>query len=125
MKKLSLIFTVVLGLFISSGLKAQTTTDYFPGKWDVIVKGTPNGDSKMTFVIERKDGKLTGTVQDSTGNEMTQITQITEKEKSITAAFTVQGYDITLSLDPVDEDNVKGSLMGMFEAKGVRVKETK
>ena len=79
----------------------------------------------MTFVIERKDGKLTGTVQDSTGNEMTQITQITEKEKSITAAFTVQGYDITLSLDPVDEDNVKGSLMGMFEAKGVRVKETK
>lgn len=125
MKKLSLIFTVVLGLFISSGLKAQTTTDYFPGKWDVIVKGTPNGDSKMTFVIERKDGKLTGTVQDSTGAEMTQITQITEKEKSITAAFTVQSYDITLSLDPVDEDNVKGSLMGMFEAKGVRVKETK
>nr|WP_294874278.1 hypothetical protein [uncultured Pedobacter sp.] len=57
----------------------------------------------MTFVIERKGGKLTGTVQDSTGNEMTQITQITEKEKSITAAFTVQGYDITLSLDPVDE----------------------
>lgn len=125
MKKLSLIFTVVLGLFISSNLKAQTATDYFPGKWDVVVIGTPNGDSKMTFVIERKDGKLTGSVQDSTGVEMTQITQITEKEKSITAAFTVQSYDITLTLDPVDDDHVKGSLLGMFDAKGIRVKETK
>ena len=77
------------------------------------------------LVLERKDGKLTGAVQDSTGKEMTKITQIDEKDKTITAAFTVQSYDVTLTLDPVDDDHVKGSLMGMFDAKGVRVKETK
>ena len=122
MKKLSLIFTMIIGLFLTLNAKAQTS-DYFPGKWNVVVMGTPNGDAKMTFVLERKDGKLTGAVQDSTGKEMTKITQIDEKDKSITAAFTVQSYDVTLTLDPVDDDHVKGSLMGMFDAKGVRVKQ--
>ena len=116
-------FALVMGLFLALNAKAQTTTDYFPGKWNVVVMGTPNGDAKMTFVLERKDGKLTGAVQDSTGKEMTKITQIDEKDKSITAAFTVQSYDVTLTLDPVDDDHVKGSLMGMFDAKGIRVKQ--
>lgn len=125
MKKLSLILTAVAALFLSLNAKAQTTTDYYPGKWNVTVMGTPNGDAKMTFVLERKDGKLTGAVQDTTGKEMTKITQIDEKDKTITAAFTIQSYDVTLTLDPVDDDHVKGSLMGMFDAKGIRVKETK
>lgn len=123
MKKLSVIFTVVAALFITLNTRAQTK-DYYPGKWSILVMGTPNGDSKMTFVLERKDGKLTGAVQDSTGKELTKITSIDEKDKEITAAFTIQSYDVTLTLDPVDDDHVKGSLMGMFEAKGVRVKET-
>jgi hypothetical protein len=124
MKKLSLILTVVVALFLSVKANAQTK-DYFPGKWDVVILGTPNGDAKMTFVLERKDGKLAGAIQDSTGKELTKITQIDEKDKSITAAFTIQSYDVSLTLDPVDDDHVKGSLMGMFDAKGVRVKDSK
>ena len=123
MKKLSLIFTVVIALCMSLTVKAQTK-DYYPGKWNILVMGTPNGDSKLTVVLERKDGKLTGAVQDSTGKEMTKITTIDEKDKTITAAFTIQSYDVTLTLDPIDDDHVKGSMMGMFDAKGVRVKET-
>ena len=122
MKKLSFIFTLVTGLFFGLSATAQTA-DYFPGKWNVIIMGTPNGDAKMTLVLERKDGKLAGVVQDSTGKEMTKITQIDEKDKMITAAFTVQSYDVSLTLEPVDDEHVKGSLMGMFDAKGVRVKE--
>jgi len=125
MKKLSLIFTVVIGLFLSFNVKAQTKPDYYPGKWEILVMGTPNGDSKMTFVLERKDGKLGGIVQDSTGKEMAKIASVEEKEKTITAAFTIQSYDVTLTLDPVDDDHVKGSLMGMFDAKGVRIKDGK
>ena len=123
MKKLNLIFTVVIGLFMSLNVSAQTKPDYYPGKWNVLVIGTPNGDAKMTFILERKDGKLAGAVQDSTGKELTKITSIDEKDKTITAAFTIQQYDVTLTLDPVDDDHVKGSLMGMFDAKGVRVKQ--
>ena len=122
MRKLTFIFTVAIALFFGLNAKAQTN-DYFPGKWNVVVMGTPNGDAKMTFVLERKDGKLSGVVQDTTGKEMTKITQIDEKDKTITAAFTIQSYDVSLTMEPVDDDHVKGSLMGMFEAKGVRVKE--
>jgi hypothetical protein len=125
MKKLNMFFFLVLGLFIALNANAQTKTDFYPGKWNVLVMGTPNGDAKMTFVIERKDGKLGGIIQDTTGKEMTKITSIEEKDKTITAAFTVQDVDITLTLDPIDDDNVKGSMMGMFDVKGVRVKETK
>jgi hypothetical protein len=124
MKKLSLILTVVIGLFMSINVHAQTKPDYYPGKWNILVMGTPNGDSKMTFIIERKDGKLGGAVQDSTGKELTKITSVEEKDKTITAAFTIQSYDVTLTLDPIDDDHVKGSLMGMFDAKGVRVKDS-
>lgn len=122
MRKLIFIFTVAMALFFGLNAKAQTT-DYFPGKWNVVVMGTPNGDAKLTFVLERKDGKLGGVVQDTTGKEMTKITQIDEKDKTITAAFTIQSYDVSLTMEPVDDDHVKGSLMGMFEAKGIRVKE--
>jgi len=125
MKKLSLILTVVIALLLSVTANAQAPADYFPGKWNVVIMGTPNGDAKLTFALERKDGKLVGAVQDSTGKELTKITQIDEKDKSITAAFTIQSYDVNLTLDPVDDDHVKGSLMGMFDAKGVRVKDGK
>jgi len=122
MRKLTFIFTVAIALFLGQNAKAQTA-DYFPGKWNVVIMGTPNGDAKLTFVPDRKDGKLSGVVQDTTGKEMTKITQIDEKDKTMTAAFTIQSYDVSLTLEPVDDDHVKGSLMGMFEAKGIRVKE--
>lgn len=125
MRKLSLIFTVLFALFTSVVVNAQTKQDYYPGKWNVVIAGTPGGDSKMTILLERKDGKLTGVVQDSTGKELTKITTINEKDKTIIAAFTIQSYDVTLTLDPMDDDHVKGNLMGMFDAKGVRVKEGK
>src|ERR1700756_4517094 len=114
MKKLSLIFTLVFALFLGLQSKAQSSADYFAGKWNVVVMGTPNGDAKMTLVLERKDGKLTGVVQDTTGKEMSKISQIDEKDKTITAAFKVQEYDVALTLEPVDDDHVKGNLLGMF-----------
>jgi hypothetical protein len=136
MKKHHLIFTLVLALFVSIHAKAQTTataatttatttTDYFPGKWNVIIMGTPNGDAKLTFALERKDGKLTGAVQDSTGKELSKITQVDEKDKTMTAYFNMMNYDLTLMLEPIDDDHVKGNMLGMFDAKGVRAKENK
>lgn len=124
MKKLSLILTLICGLFVSSAVKGQSTSDYFPGKWTITVVGTPNGDTKVNFIFERKDGKLSGIVQDTTGVQISQVTQIVEQGKTLTAAFSAQGYDVTMTLEPVDADHVKGNVLGMFEAKGFRVKES-
>ena len=131
MKKITLILTLIMGLFLSINVQAQTTTaqvqtttDFYPGKWNVIVYGTPNGDVKLNFILERKDGKIAGAIQDTTGKELSKITQVDEKDKTITAYFNLMNYDLTLTLDPVDDDHVKGNLMGMFDAKGARIKDT-
>ncbi len=124
MKKSSLIVALIMGLFLSPTVKAQSTANYFVGKWLITVIGTPNGDAKMTFIFERKDGKLIGAVRDSTDKEVSKITQIDENNKTINAAFTINSNDVTLSLEPVDDDHIKGSVMGMFDAKGTRIKET-
>ncbi len=124
MKKSSLLLAIIIGLLFSPAVKAQSTADYFIGKWAITVVGTPNGDTKLTFAFERKDGKLIGTVRDSTDKEVSKITEIDEKDKTINAAFTINSNDVALSLEPVDDDHVKGSVMGMFDAKGTRIKET-
>ena len=125
MKKLSFVLTLVLGLCLSFNANSQTNDEYFPGKWKVTIFGTPQGDVTMVFVIEKKDGKFTGVVQDSTGTEISKITNVEEAAKSITVYFSAAGYDLSLPMEPVDADNLKGSIMGMFDAKGIRIKEKK
>ncbi|SFO85728.1 hypothetical protein SAMN05428949_6769 [Chitinophaga sp. YR627] len=121
MKKLKATLVLFISLFAVSGIKAQTK-DFYPGTWDVMIFGTPYGDVKRTFVLERKEGKLGGVIKDSTGAELTKITKVTENGKTAAIDFTSQDYDVTLTIDPVDEDHVKGNLAG-FTTTGVRRKE--
>jgi hypothetical protein len=125
MKKVNVIFTAVLFFFISIGLNAQTKTgaDYFAGKWNVVVMGTPNGDATMIFNLEKKDSTMTGVVVDTTGTEISEISGCDLKDTEITLYFNASGYDVTLTLNKKDEDNVTGSLFGMFVAEGKRIKE--
>lgn len=109
-----------------SGLSQNTTQqDFFAGKWEFTVLGTPNGDAKFSTNLIRKDGKLTGELSDPTNpaKEKIAITKIDETPEKITIYFTTSGYDVNLEMSKVDENNLKGSMMGMFDAKGIRPKE--
>lgn len=126
MKKACLVAAAFLtALLFNFTVSAQSKTDYFPGKWRVIVYGTPSGDAAMFFQLERKAGKLAGVVRDSTDKEMTKITKVEETDSSVNLYFTTQGYDVNVLMQPLPVDSVKGNLMGMFDVKGVRVKEMK
>jgi hypothetical protein len=126
MKKTGLVTMLAVAAFmLSSRAQAQSKTDYFPGRWKVTIYGTPNGDAAMIFQLERKDGKLTGTVRDSTDKEMSKLTKVDETDSSVNMFFTTQGYDVNVFLKPVPADSVKGNLMDMFDAKGIRLKENK
>lgn len=127
MKKVHLIFTGIMFLLLSNSAGAQTRSgaDYFSGKWSILIKGTPSGDAKMIFILEKKETAMTGVVQDTAGVEITKITSIDLSGNQATVYFNTQGYDINLLMEKVDEDHVKGSLMGMFDATGDRVKEIK
>ena len=132
MKQFRLFLTGVLVLLVTSGVHAQAKSDtqsqakpdYFAGKWNVLVKGTPGGDSKMTLTFERQDTALVATLKDSTGNETVKVDKVMENDQSVTIYFTAQGYNVDLVLERKDDDHVTGNLMnGMFEAEGDRIKE--
>jgi len=124
MKKICFIFAGLFFLFLSINTKAQTSgADYFAGKWSILVKGTPGGDAKMLFVLQKKDSTLTGVVQDSTGKEMSKLDKVEVNGNAATVYFNAEGYDVNVVMNKKDEDHVTGSLMGMFDAEGERVKE--
>ncbi|MDN3655466.1 hypothetical protein QWZ08_07510 [Ferruginibacter paludis] len=127
MKKLHSILTTTLLLVLSFCASAQTKTGaaYFEGKWNVLVKSLPQGDTKMFFTLDKKDASLTGAVQDSTGKEIAKLDKVELADTTVTVYFSAQGYDVNLVMNKKDDDHVTGSLMGMFDAEGDRVKVVK
>ncbi|GAB3883264.1 hypothetical protein [Spirosoma agri] len=127
MKKVSLfLFVFILGVCVK-GFSQTTTpsTDFFAGKWEITVVGTPEGDAKFVTELTRKDGKLTGELKDPTGTRpATPITKIEETGDKLTIHFdTSQAGEIPIELSKVDDDHLKGSLMNMFESTALRVKK--
>jgi hypothetical protein len=117
----------LIGLFfllfsaIANG-QGKSGAAYFEGTWSILLKGLPDGDTKMTFVLEKKGDSLAGVVQDSTGKEISKIDKVDLKDTTATVYFTAQGYDVNLVMNKKDDDHVTGNLMGMFEAEGERKK---
>ncbi len=126
MKKVSLFLVVfLLGVCVNGFSQATPPTDFFAGKWEITITGTPDGDAKMVTDLVRKDGKLTGELKDPTGKrtEVTPITKIEEEASKLTIYFdTAQAGVIPIELTKVDDDHLKGSLMNMFESTALRVK---
>lgn len=121
MKKLNSIVTCFVLFFLFLNANAQKAPDFFVGKWDVLVTGTPNGDAKMIFTIERKEGKLEGTVKLGDQAEVTKLFDIVEKETSITFNITASDYVVRFYLEKKDENHVIGNMMDQFETKGERI----
>ncbi|MEO6286514.1 MAG: hypothetical protein ABIN80_26630 [Dyadobacter sp.] len=126
MKRSGIILAILfLGIAFNGFSQTAAPADFFAGKWEIVIFGTPNGDSKMVTELIRKDGKLTGELKDPTGQnpEAFPLTNIVEAGNKVTLYFTAQGTDVNLDLEKVDDDHLKGSIMnGMFDATGVRVK---
>jgi hypothetical protein len=109
-----------LGLFFNN-VRAQSPVDYFTGKWDVLVTGLPDGDSKMIVILERNEGKLVGTIGAVGLEDSIEIDDVEEKETSVKLYFFAGGYDIFLFLEKKDENHLEGTLLDMFIATGDRI----
>jgi hypothetical protein len=127
MKKLHSFFAAIFFLALSIHANSQTGTDsnYFAGKWNVLVKGLPNGDTKMIVNLQKGDTTLSGAIQDSAGGEIAKFSKVELSDTSVTVYFTAQGYDVYLRLDKKGDDHVTGSMIDMFDAEGDRVKDMK
>jgi hypothetical protein len=124
MKKLRSMAIGLFMLFLGLNTIAQTKTgaDYFAGKWNTLITGTPYGDLKRIYVLEKSGTSLTGIVQDSTGKEITKCSKVDVQDKEVTLYYHAMGNDVSITLVRKDDDHVTGSALGAFEAKGERIK---
>jgi hypothetical protein len=129
MKKVTVILAGVFFLLISSGANAQAKAvadslsgeAYFIGKWNILAKSLPQGDTRMVIIIEKKEGKLTGNISDPVGSEgPMEFTSVTINGNVLNAVFTAQGMDIPLDITKKDDKNITGNIMGMFDIEGSR-----
>ncbi len=125
MKKPILIPFLLLLMILSteSFSQSQADIDFFAGKWSVLVKGTPNGDSKMVFMLDKNDATLTGVIQDTTGVEISKMDKVEILPGKMTVYFNAQGFDVDVTLNKKDDDHLTGSLMGMFTTEAERKKK--
>lgn len=122
MKKASIIlFVFFFGIALQGFSQSTAPTDFYAGKWEIAVNGTPRGDIVFKTNLVRKDGKLTGELV--TDDNKRPITKIEEKDKTLVIYFeSSQGGEISIDLTKVDDNNLKGTLMD-FTATAKRVKE--
>ena len=113
--------SLLLLSFIANA-QSKTGADFFAGKWNALVSGTPYGDLKRIYVLEKKDNGLSGTVLDSTGKEVAKCSKVEVKDNEVTLYYTAMGNDVSVVLTKKDEDHISGSAMGMFDVKAERIK---
>ncbi len=120
MKKLSTVLSIIAFLFISilSTAKPADNLDYFVGKWQIVIKGTPNGDAQMVFILSKKDGEIAGVIQDTSGTEISVISKSEIKEGAITLYFTAQGYDVNLDLKKITNKTIESLTKTLTEHPG-------
>ena len=125
MKKINSFFigSLLLLLAVNTNAQSKTGADFFAGKWKVLVTGTPYGDLKRIYVLDKKDNALTGIVQDSTGKEITKCSKVEVKDNEVTLYYKAMGNDVSITLIKKDDDHVTGSVLGQFDAKGERIKQ--
>ena len=125
MKRLSHLAVGSLFLLISITARAQSETgaDFFAGKWNVLIKGTPIGVLKRVYILDKKDNGLAGTVLDSTGKEVAKCSKVDVKDNEVTLYYSSMGNDVSVVLTKKDQDHVTGKAMGTFDAAGERIKQ--
>ncbi|WP_162927045.1 hypothetical protein [Flavobacterium psychrotrophum] len=123
MKRFSLFIGCIFMFMLSLSASAQSK-NFFTGKWNVLVEGTPQGDAKMILVFEDKDGKPSGYILDpATKKEVSKLNKVELKGDTVSVYFTSQGYEVYLFLEKENEHKASGSMMDMFDATADRIKE--
>lgn len=120
MKKILLLGGLFLMLLIVSNPAMANNKDFFVGKWNVVIKGTPLGDSKLTVVLSRKSGKLQGYIINKDG-EKSDIEKIEVKGQIVIIYFTFNHFDVDFTMQKKDENHFIGKLKERYDSEGVRL----
>ena len=113
-------FIITLFIINHSGYSQTTgTSDFYAGKWEISIYGSPRGDVVFKTELIRVDGKLTGKLIN--GDDIRNINKVEESDTTLKIYFnSSQGGEINITLSRKDQNNLQGRLME-YEAKAIRV----
>ena len=122
MKKAFLIIAGII-LFASQIIVAQeNNADFFLGKWNCTVIGTPNGDAKFVLKVEKNEAALAAFIISEDGKSQ-KVDRVETKTNAITVYWFAEGYDVYMTLTKKEDGKVEGTLMDMFTTKVEKVVE--
>lgn len=122
MKTIYAFLFVAFSSLLSTNLHAQNGAEaYFLGKWNVTVKGTPNGDVTLPGRFEKNGVSIKGFYTDPESKEEKAMDTVYVDGEKLNFGFNIAGYDVTVTLTKKDDNTATGSLMGMFDVEAVRV----
>lgn len=122
MKTIYALLFVAFCSMLGTNVHAQNASEtYFLGKWNVTVKGTPNGDVTLPGRFEKNGSSLKGFFTDPESKEERTMDTVYIDGDKLNFGFNIAGYDVTVTLAKKDDNTATGSLMGMFDVEAVRV----
>ncbi|AWW00205.1 hypothetical protein [Arcticibacterium luteifluviistationis] len=124
-KTKNLLAVLALLLTFVMSVQAQNDNSYFVDNWNVLVKGTPEGDAELPMRFEMNGDVMSGYFVNPESGDEEEMDSAEIKDGALQVAFFIAGYDVTMTLKKETENTMKGSLMGMFEAEASRVVEDK
>ncbi|RIV18497.1 hypothetical protein DYU11_28405 [Fibrisoma montanum] len=125
MQKIRIILLLFsLGVAFTSFSQATSPTDFYAGKWEITILGSPRGDVVFQTDLVRTDGKLTGKLVDKAdpANGSLKILRVEESATKLIIYFeSSQGGEMSMDLTKVDDNTLKGSVYS-FDATAKRIK---
>lgn len=125
MKKL-LPFTALF-IIASCGTQKKVIVDPYVGIYDVTIFDVPQvGDWPLKLIIKKDDNGYAAELQtnseDPAASEyLWEVTSTSVDDNVVYIDATIAAYNLNFELS-IDEDDISGSMMGMFDVEGIRVK---
>ena len=118
-----MLFLLILGITYNGFSQPPAPTDFYAGKWEISIMGSPRGDVVFLTDLVRKEGKLTGKLVDKAdpANGSLKILRVEESAQKLVIYFeSSQGGERLMDLAKVDKDTLKGTV-SEYEATAKRV----
>ena len=116
-----------LFIIASCGTQKKVIVDPYIGIYDVTIFDVPQvGDWPLKLTIKKDDNGYVAELQtnseDPAASEyLWEVTSTSVDDNMVYIDATIAAYNLNFELS-IDEDYISGSMMGMFDVEGIRVK---
>ena len=118
---------IALFIIASCGTQKKVIVDPYVGIYDVTIFDVPQvGDWPLKLIIKKDDNGYAAELQtnseDPAASEyLWEVTSTSVDDNMVYIDATIAAYNLNFELS-IDEDDISGSMMGMFDVEGIRVK---